>query len=279
MSAESIPRDQVFNTLWTLIHSEPFDEKAFAEHFTKDFSLHLRPESAVKAVPGFPADGKLHSVAAATDWWRKIFAATIKQLKSFDIYRVVEGGDSLVQHFTVHANAADDKEYNHEVFFVLEFETGTSKVKRIVEYLDAVFPQLFPFLAAETLDLAAISKHFTPDFVLEFHPPSAHKCIPDFPSDGCIRGVEASVRWLRHVLAVLNKEPDGLEMHRLIEGSDTISQHFTVHGIAADGGRYDHEMVYFIEFEDGTSRIKRVLEYLDSAYLAEVVKRTGFKYM
>ncbi|GAA6031358.1 hypothetical protein JCM8097_005621 [Rhodosporidiobolus ruineniae] len=126
--------------------------------------------------------------------------------------------------------------------------------------------------------LAALSAHLTSDFVLEFRPASAFKAIPGFPEDGKVHGVEPAVRWWRSLAQQVMKEVQGADTHRLIEDANSVVHNLTFRAIASDGKPYEHELVHFYEFEPGTDKIKRVVEYMDSVYVNEIVKRTGLTF-
>ncbi|GAA5894270.1 hypothetical protein JCM6882_007617 [Rhodosporidiobolus microsporus] len=125
----------------------------------------------------------------------------------------------------------------------------------------AVLPSFFARVGAEDWD--SLPSFFAADIVWETGPPSVSATMPQGGKLTSVEAItEAFKAFRKHVVAKI----EGVEVHQILHDTDSPAMRATGHGIARDGEPYHMPFVFFVDFEPGTSKIKRVNEVVDSAY-------------
>ncbi|GAA5894274.1 hypothetical protein JCM6882_007618 [Rhodosporidiobolus microsporus] len=122
------------------------------------------------------------------------------------------------------------------------------------------FTSFFERIAASDWD--ALPSFFAPGAEWNVGPASVAK---DLPNEGKV-DAQGVVEVLKLVRGSILAEAKGLEVHQMVQGGDSLAARCTNHGTAADGELFDLPVIFFIDFEPGTSKFKKGVEMVDSAY-------------
>ncbi|GAA5894258.1 hypothetical protein JCM6882_007614 [Rhodosporidiobolus microsporus] len=133
---------------------------------------------------------------------------------------------------------------------------------------EQALPNFFTHVAAE--DWASVSGSFAADAVWKIGPASVAK---ELPNEGTLTSIETIVEHFKFLKSKLWKEYKGFEIHQVLHSGDSLALRATLQAIAADGEPYSMDLTAFVDFEAGTSKVKRISEMVDSAYGQQQIER------
>ncbi|GAA6003623.1 hypothetical protein JCM10207_003514 [Rhodosporidiobolus poonsookiae] len=133
------------------------------------------------------------------------------------------------------------------------------------------------FAHVKAKDFAALDNIFSPESVWEMHPPSMLPHLSRLPSDGKCSYEQIKGAWTA-LMGELFSELKTLDTVWQVEQNDRLVALCTMHATLKNGQPDSKEVVFFVEFEPGSAKVKRGGEFLDSAHAIEVAKELGVHY-
>ncbi|GAA5832994.1 hypothetical protein JCM11251_006475 [Rhodosporidiobolus azoricus] len=125
-----------------------------------------------------------------------------------------------------------------------------------------LLPRLFSLIAESSF--SSLLEFFSSSFdYWQIGPPSVAAFLPH---QGQLGTVDAVIGTLQILKAGVWAKADRLEAHRAIQEDDSMALRATIFATARDGRPYEMPIVFFVDFEEGTSKIVRIQETIDSAY-------------